>query len=89
MNLSLFGLAGMGTISIGDKNILALNVGAGKKFYFTPNLALRLDLRLLFHSGPDPTSKRLLKTSEEYAVSEFDKTYFTHFVMTFGLAYLL
>lgn len=89
MNLSLFGLAGVGTIAIGDKNALALNVGLGQKFYFTPNLALRLDLRLLVYRGPDPTTRRLLTTGPDYEASDFDETNFFHSMMTFGLVYLL
>ncbi|MCC7406172.1 MAG: outer membrane beta-barrel domain-containing protein [Bdellovibrionales bacterium] len=89
MNLSLFGLAGLGTIAIGDQNKIALNFGIGEKFYFTKNLALRLDLRMLLYRGPDPTTRRLLPTDSEYEASAFGETTFFHTMLTFGLVYLL
>lgn len=60
MNLSLFGLAGAGLIGLDSGTQLpALNIGFGQKFYFSENLALRLDFRLIGYSGPDPTSQTL------------------------------
>ncbi len=53
MNLSLYGLGGLGAIYIGDKMFPVLSAGLGQKFYFNPNLALRFDLRVLMYQGPD------------------------------------
>ncbi|MCB0364841.1 MAG: outer membrane beta-barrel domain-containing protein [Bdellovibrionaceae bacterium] len=89
MNLSLFGLAGIGTIAIGDDNVMALNMGLGENFYFTPNLALRIDLRMLVYRGPDPTTKRLLPTDPVFPASDFGESNFFHSMLTFGLVYLL
>ena len=53
MNLMLYGLAGGGTINFGGKNFLAFDIGIGQKFYFTPKIALRVDLRSLIYNGPN------------------------------------
>lgn len=89
MNLSMFGMLGIGTIAIDDKNLLGLNFGVGEKFYFTPNLALRLDLRLLVYRGPDPTTRRLLPTDPVQPSANFEEATFLHALMTLGLVYLL
>ncbi len=88
MNLSMFGLLGAGTVAVDDKNLMALNVGMGEKFYFTPHWALRLDLRLLMYRGPDPTTRRLLPTDSVQPSSAFDESTFFHMLMTLGLVYL-
>ncbi|MBK8204652.1 MAG: outer membrane beta-barrel domain-containing protein [Bdellovibrionales bacterium] len=89
MNLSMFSLAGVGMIGLDDQSVVALNVGVGEKFYFTPNLALRLDLRALIYRGPDPTTKRLLPTDPIHPSSAFDEGTFIHALMTLALVYLL
>lgn len=74
MNLSLFGLAGIGGIYIGDKTFPVVSVGLGQKFYFNPNFALRFDLRVLMYNGPDPfgaPKTTLLNATSERSASEF------------------
>jgi outer membrane beta-barrel protein len=56
MNLSLYGLLGGGVYSIGGEISPMVNVGIGQRFYFTPNVAFRLDLILSSYYGPDITS---------------------------------
>ncbi|MCB0362514.1 MAG: outer membrane beta-barrel domain-containing protein [Bdellovibrionales bacterium] len=89
MNLSMFALAGLGSISFGDQNSIALNFGFGEKFYFTPYLALRLDLRMLVFRGPDPTSLRLIPTDVVRSSSEFEETTYFQTLMTLGLVFLI
>ena len=51
MNLSLYGLFGVGTVSVGGENVPALNLGLGQKFYFNKNWGLRTDLGVLVYQG--------------------------------------
>ncbi len=51
MNLSLYGLLGMGMVSMGGESAPALNLGLGQKFYFNKNWGLRADLGLLIYQG--------------------------------------
>ena len=51
MNLSLYGLVGVGTIAIGDTMAPALNLGIGQKFYFGKRWGFRVDLGLLAYEG--------------------------------------
>jgi outer membrane beta-barrel protein len=56
MNLTLHGLAGLGMIQMDGISPIVANVGFGQRFFFTPRIALRMDLSLLMYQGPDPTS---------------------------------
>lgn len=90
MNLSLYGLAGLGMIKIGDQNNVAGNVGLGQKFYFSDRLALRTDLRMIFYQGPDPTSNTNMSVSDPaQPASAFAKTTFFHSYLSIGLVFLL
>lgn len=88
MNLSLFGLAGIGVLQTGGLSNIALDLGFGQNFYFTPRLAARFDLKLLMYNGPDATSRELNTTdnpSEDAFTKELQfKTY-----LSLGLVYLL
>ena len=94
MNLSLYGLLGLGTVSFGDSNSIGLDVGFGQKLYFTDNLALRFDVRLLAYQGPDPTDRKgAIKTIQssdpDLKSSDFETTTYYHTHRTLGLVYLL
>lgn len=93
MNLSLYGLAGLGAMSYGDSTNAAANLGFGQNFYVTKNIALQFDMRLLMYQGPDPTSdSRLLNPGAGTDKrSSSDLTTATHFhsLLSFGLVYLL
>ncbi len=51
MNLSLYGLVGVGAIDIGGETVPALNLGIGQKFYFSKNWGIRADLGLMAYEG--------------------------------------
>lgn len=92
LNLSLFGLFGLGMVSFGDTTEPALNVGFGQKFYFNKNLALRLDLCLSMFQGPDPTKFKgggNLSGIPKQTSDQFESTLFFRSFLTAGLVYLL
>lgn len=88
MNLTLFGTAGLGMIGIGDTQKPGLNIGLGQNFYFSPNFALRYDLRLLAFKGPD-TSTRALPANENPTTSDFEESMFLNTLITLGAVFLL
>lgn len=51
MNLSLYGLAGIGTVDIGGEAAPAFNLGIGQKFYFSKKWGIRADLGMLAYQG--------------------------------------
>lgn len=88
VNLSLYGLAGLGLVNFGDSNEVSLNLGLGQKIFFTPNFGLRLDLVLLAYNGPDPTSAVANNTSL-LSSSDLDKSLFFQTFFTAGFIFLL
>lgn len=88
MNLSIFGTAGIGTIAIGDSNYMAFGLGLGQKLYFTSNLGLRADLKVLFYQSPN-TLSRAIPDGEKPANSFFEKHNVTNSLLTIGMIYLL
>jgi outer membrane beta-barrel protein len=89
MNLSLYGFAGGGMMGIGDTSKPVANFGIGQKFYFTPSLAFRADLRFLLYQGPDPLSRRLSSVTSEQSASTFDEKLNFNGQLSFGAVYLL
>jgi outer membrane beta-barrel protein len=95
MNLSLYGLVGLGTVDVGGEAAPALNLGIGQKFYFSKNWGIRADLGLMayegvnFFAGSDGGPSPLQDTSGSSAddvladvpISEFDRqmNYDLHF----------
>ncbi len=51
MNLSLYGLLGLGLMDIGGESTPVFNVGMGQKFYFSKNWGIRADLGLMAYQG--------------------------------------
>lgn len=88
MNLSLFGLAGLGYINMGDVSTFGLNLGLGQNLFITKNLGLRFDLRWLIFQGPDATSKRLLPTDNPSSGS-FDNRVYYNTQVGLGLIFVL
>jgi outer membrane beta-barrel protein len=76
MNLSLFGIAGLGYINMGEVNSFGLNLGLGQNLFITKNLGLRFDLRWLIFQGPDATSQSLKPTDNPSAGSFSDRIYY-------------
>ncbi len=92
MNLSLYGLGGIGGIYIGDKTFPVLNFGLGQKFYFSPHFALRFDLRVLMYQGPDPfgaPKTTLLNAAGEQSASLFPKRLYIGSLLSVGAIWLL
>lgn len=89
MNLTLFGLAGIGVVQTGGTSNVALNLGFGQNFYFTPRLAARFDLKLLMYNGPDATSKDLDTSNPTPADDAFGKDLIFRTYLSLGLVYLL
>lgn len=98
MNLSLYGLLGAGAYMIGGEVAPLINVGVGQRFYFTKNVALRLDLILSSYYGPDITSTFGTDNSLDdpptpaqpaVDASAFDKKMLFDTQINFGLTVLL
>ena len=56
MNLSLYGLMGGGAYIMDNYTAPMMNIGFGQRFYFTRNMAFRLDLLFSVYNGIDLTS---------------------------------
>jgi outer membrane beta-barrel protein len=89
MNLSLFGIAGLGVVQTGGISNIAMNAGFGQNFYFTPQLAARLDFRLLMYNGPDATSLPLEANDPAPSEDAFSKDWFFKTYVSLGLTYML
>ena len=87
MNLSLYGLLGLGGFGVGDAVEPTLSVGLGQKFYFSPNVALRADLRFLVYQGPDVTSKNLKDATSTRSASDFDQKIMFGSLLTVGASF--
>lgn len=88
MNLSLYGLAGLGLVNWSDSTEPALNVGFGQKLYFNKHFAFRADLNMAIYQGPDITSKDLPAGGAKRNSDYFDSTLFFRTYLTAGIAYL-
>jgi len=86
-NMSLYGLAGLGTISIGGSMYPMGDLGLGMKFYFNRNIALRLDLVSMIYNGPNVLSKPLTIAPNE-PVESFETTVSLNNVLGVGLEFL-
>lgn len=96
MNLSLYGLLGAGVYSIGGEIAPLINFGVGQRFYFTKNIAFRLDLLLSSFYGPDITSTAGTSNSLDNSTplpdvdpSAFEKKLLFDTQINFGLTLLL
>ncbi len=93
MNLSTYGLAGAGGFMIGDSLEPLVGVGFGQKFHFSPNFAMRFDLRLLIYQGPDIAGTRPFPTNApttgEPSSSAYQKRIFTDSMLSLGAVYLI
>ena len=89
MNLDLFGVLGVGYVSMRGTGSPALNLGFGQNFYFSNHLSLRLDLRMDIFQGPDPTTKQLNTGTTAPSASEFGNMLYTNTMLTAGLVYIL
>lgn len=51
MNLSLYGLMGLGVVDVGGETTPAFQLGMGQKFYFSKRWGVRADLSLMAYEG--------------------------------------
>jgi outer membrane beta-barrel protein len=96
MNLSLYGLLGAGAYLMDGDVAPLINMGVGQRFYFTKNIAFRLDLLLSSFYGPDITSTAGTANSLDNSApaakvdaSAFDKKMFFDTQINFGITLLL
>jgi outer membrane beta-barrel protein len=92
MNLSLYGLVGLGGVNIGGTTFPAATFGLGQNFYFTKDLALRVDMRFLVHQGPDMVggaSNPLRNATSPQPVDAFDKRLFIGSLLSGGFTWLI
>lgn len=61
VNLSLYTTIAGGLVKYSHKSYPAIAPGIGQKFYFSPNVALRFDMRLYMHQAPIPFLDGYLK----------------------------
>ncbi len=92
MNLSTYLLGGLGGFMIGDSIQPLVGLGFGQKFHFTPNFALRFDLRMLIYQGPDVAGTTPFPTNgttSEVPSSAYEKRIFTDSMLSLGAVYLI
>lgn len=88
MNLTLFGLLGVGVLQTGGLSNMAVDIGFGQNFYFTPQFSARFDLKLVTYYGPDATSKDLDSSEAIPGEADFAKDWFFQTYLSLGLSYL-
>lgn len=92
MNLSTYLLGGVGGFMIGDSLQPMVGLGFGQKFHFSPNFALRFDLRMLIYQGPDVAGTTPFPTNNstsEIPSSAYEKRVFTDSMLSVGAVYLI
>ena len=85
--MSLYGLGGLGAISIGGSMYPVADLGLGMKFYFNRNIALRLDLLSMIFNGPNILSKSGAIAPNQ-PVDTFETTVSLNNVLGVGLEFL-
>jgi outer membrane beta-barrel protein len=88
MNLSLYGLAGIGAFGIGDMVAPSVDLGIGQKLYFSPNFALRADFRLVVYQGPNVLSRDLESATSVQSASSFSTSTLYVSLLSIGMIYL-
>lgn len=96
MNMSLYGLVGGGVYMMSGEMAPMVNIGIGQRLYFTPHIALRLDVLLSAYNGFDITSThggadRLDNDTPQPEVdpSKFDKTLLFDTQIALGISFLI
>lgn len=91
VNLAMVLNAGLGGAMIGDKLHPVATIGVAQKFFFTPNLSFRADLRLLAYKGPNVLkyqSGNLDRVSGQAKAGDFKQDMYYPVIITGGLVYL-
>ncbi len=91
MNLSIYGLAGLGAVGLSREGgyKIGAHAGVGQKVYFTPSLAFRFDLRFFAYRGPDPTTLDLDPALPPPPPDSFGQDFFFNTLLNLGLVYIL
>lgn len=97
VNTHIYGLIGLGTVMYNGLTQMALDFGLGQRFYFSKNLALRFDLKLVRYSGPNPIYRPSGMTQDQalnnlksgsLKISDFETTNYLLTHITGGLVFL-
>ncbi len=88
MNLSVYGLVGLGAFGIGDGVYPTLDLGIGQKLYITPNFGIRADFRFVLYQGPDVLSRDLESATTTQPSSSFSNTTLYVSLLSLGVVYL-
>ncbi|MEY4617110.1 MAG: hypothetical protein RJB66_2070 [Pseudomonadota bacterium] len=97
VNTHIYGLVGLGTVMYDGLSQMALDFGLGQRFYFSKNLALRFDLKMVRFTGPNPIYKPSGKSQNDsindlksgnLKISDFETTNYLLTHITGGLVFL-
>ena len=88
MRLSLFGLAGLGMIGVGDSSNMLGSFGFGERFFFGDSWNLRADMRFYLYQGPDVLSRNLQSATSTQSASTFSTKLNFGTVLGLTLAYM-
>lgn len=93
MNLSLYGMAGLGVVKWTDVSKIGADFGIGQKLWFNAHNALRFDLFMTVYQGPDPTQPnggftQMYKGNGPQPSSAFASTTYVRPFLTAGYVYL-
>ena len=61
INTTIYGSGAIGMVKYQHKSYPAIAIGLGERFYFTPELSFKVDLRMFAHKAPIPFKKCALK----------------------------
>jgi len=92
LNLSTHFSVGPALISFEDESKYGLAFGLGQRFYFSPKVGLRLDLRGLMFSGPNLASRSHDPTvtgGRKYKVSDYEQSSQFSILFSVGVLFLL
>lgn len=91
MNMSLFGVAGLGAVDVGGATTVLGNIGFGANVYMTRRVALKADLRFFMYNAPNVVSNPVLTQGATSKVDpgEFEEEFQLSPTATIGLSILL
>lgn len=88
-NFILFFSGAAGIVKYVHKSYPAISAGLGQKFFFSRNLSLRLDFRLMGHNAPNPFKPGLIQANDPVPTyNEFPDQFDINQNAEIGLSYL-
>ncbi len=89
ISLTFFPIVGLGLTEYTNKKYIGANLGMGSRFYFLPNLALRVDLKLQYSGQPSPFLAGYMKSSDPRpSLSRFQDVMMFGPIFDIGVAFL-